>query len=93
MRVVSNRALIDFAGTYPAARVPLQAWRRAIQTGTFAGFADLKVAFRSVDKVGRVFVSDIGGHEFRPVAAIHFDRQILYVCHVLTHREYDDWTP
>ncbi|WP_433993647.1 type II toxin-antitoxin system HigB family toxin [Tardiphaga robiniae] len=27
------------------------------------------------------------------VAAIHFDRQRLYVRHVFTHKEYDAWKP
>jgi mRNA-degrading endonuclease HigB of HigAB toxin-antitoxin module len=44
-------------------------------------------------KVGRFFVFDIGGNKFRLIAAIHFNRQILYIRHVLTHREYDAWEP
>jgi mRNA interferase HigB len=43
--------------------------------------------------VGRFFVFDIGGNKFRLIAAIHFNRQILYIRHVLTHREYDAWEP
>jgi mRNA interferase HigB len=93
MRVVSNKALLAFADEHPDARVPLQGWRRAIQSGAFASFSDLRSTFGSVDKVGRFFVFDIGGNKFRLVAAIHFDRQTLYIRHVLTHREYDDWTP
>ncbi len=93
MRVVSNKALVDFSEKHPEARAPLQAWRRTSAAGTFRSCSVLRSPLGSVDKVGRFFVFDIGGNKFRLVAAIHFDRQILYIRHVLTHREYDDWEP
>jgi len=37
-------------------------------------------------------VFDVGGNRFRIVAAIHYNRQSLFVRHVLTHAEYDLWT-
>lgn len=46
-----------------------------------------------IDKVGDLFVFNIGGNKFRLVAAIHFDRQMLFVRHVLTHAQYDRWRP
>ncbi|KND54308.1 hypothetical protein BPUN_4573 [Candidatus Paraburkholderia kirkii] len=35
---------------------------------------------------------DVGGDNFRVVAAIHFNRQMLFVRHVLTHKQYNQWT-
>jgi mRNA interferase HigB len=32
---------------------------------------------------------DIGGNKYRLIAAIHFNTQMLFVRHVLTHAEYD----
>lgn len=93
MRVISNKALVAFADDHPHARVPLQAWRRAVQAGAFASFADLKASFGPADKVGTFVVFDVGGNKYRLIAAIHFDRQTLYVRHGLTHAEYDRWTP
>jgi mRNA interferase HigB len=37
-----------------------------------------------------VAVFDIGGNKFRLIAAIHYNKQIVYVLRILTHREYDD---
>jgi mRNA interferase HigB len=93
MRVISNKALLDFSDRHAEARAPLQAWRRAIAAGSFRSFSELRSAFGSVDKVGKFFVFDIGGNKYRLIAAIHFDRQILYIRQVLTHLEYDDWAP
>ena len=91
MRLISNKALRDFAKTHPAALIPLQGWRRIIERGRFRNFAELKLAFRSVDKVRGYFVFNVAGNHYRLVAAIHFNTQILYVRSVLTHAEYDKW--
>ena len=93
MRVISNKRLVDFGALHPHATVPLKVWRRCIEANAFEHFAGLKAVFGSVDRVGGLYVFDIGGNKFRLVAAVHFDRQILYIRHVFTHAEYDRWSP
>jgi mRNA interferase HigB len=93
MRVISNSALVAFAAKHPQAEMPLQAWRKIVEAGSFARFGDLKKTFNAVDHVGHFYVFDIGGNKFRIIAAIHFDKQRLYVRHVFTHKEYDKWNP
>lgn len=93
MRVISNKALVDFSTTYSAAFEPMQAWRKVIESRSFVSFADIKTAFNATDKVGNYYVFDIGGNKYRIVAAIHFDYQKLYIRHVFTHKEYDKWKP
>lgn len=93
MRVISNSALVVFSGKHQAAGIPLQVWRKIVESRSFANFADLKQTFNAVDRVGAFYVFDIGGNKFRIVAAIHFDRQRLYVRHIFTHKEYDSWKP
>lgn len=90
MRVISNQALLRFSADHRDAGEPLQAWRKAVESGSFA---DLKACFNSVDRVGRYYVFDIGGNKYRLIAAIHFNRQMLFVRHVFTHRQYDRWKP
>ncbi|CAN7367788.1 type II toxin-antitoxin system HigB family toxin [Trinickia sp. LjRoot230] len=93
MRVISNRALVEFTAKHQDAGIPLLNWRKTIEAGFFANFSELKRAFNAVDKVGAFCVFDIGGNKFRVIAAVHFNVQKLYVRHVLTHREYDKWKP
>jgi len=93
MRVISNKALTDFSTIHPAAHVPLQAWRKIVESRMFASFADIKTSFNATDKVDDYYVFDIGGNKYRIVTAIHFDYQKLYIRHVLTHKEYDKWKP
>jgi mRNA interferase HigB len=93
MRVISNRALTDFASLNPLATVPLQAWRKVVESKAFAHFAEVKDTFNAVDRAGQYYVFDIGGNKYRIIAAIHFDQQKLFVRHVFTHKEYDKWKP
>ena len=64
---------------------------RIVETGAFSNFAELKRAFNATDKVGDFYVFDIGGNKYRLIASIHFNRQMLFVRHVFTPKEYDKW--
>ncbi len=89
MHVLSRKRLRDFTALHPDAGRPLMAWYRVMSRMDFASFAELRRAFGSVDKVGKFTVFDIAGNRFRLVAAIHYNRQRVYVRHVLTHTDYD----
>ena len=91
MRVISNKALTDFAALHPASEDALQAWRRIVEASTFRGFAELRRTFNSVDRVGDFYVFDIGGNKYRLITAIHFNRQVIFIRHVFTHAQYDKW--
>ncbi len=91
MRVISNRTLLRFAADHRDAEAPLQAWRKAVESGSFSRYADLRTCFNSVDRVCAYYVFNIGGNKFRVIAAIHFNRQMLFVRHVFTHRQYEQW--
>jgi len=93
MKLISNKALREFAILHPDAGTPLQDFRRLIEQCNFAHFAQLKATFASVDKVGDRYVFNIGGNKYRLVAAIAFQAGLVWVKAVLTHTEYDkgDW--
>ena len=60
-----------------------------IENNEFKSFSDLKATFNSIDKFGNLYIFDIGGNKLRLIASIHFNRQKLYIRHILTHKEYD----
>jgi mRNA interferase HigB len=93
MKLISNKALREFAERHPAAAQPLQDFRRLVERGTFNGFGQLKATFASVDKVNDLYVFNIGGNKYRLIAAVAFKAGLLWVKVVLTHTEYDkgDW--
>jgi len=95
MRIISNSALRAFAAQHAQADAPLQGWRRVIENNQFNNWAELKAVFNAVDRVGKQVVFDIGGNKYRLIAHIRFEKQILYINAVLTHKAYDKgaWKP
>jgi mRNA interferase HigB len=93
MHVTSRKALIDFSGAYADAKASLNLWYIAAKKGTFQHLADLKQTFCGVDYVSvnqtDFYIFNIGGNKYRLIATIHFNRQKLYIRHILTHKEYD----
>jgi mRNA interferase HigB len=51
---------------------------------------ELRETFPGADQVGGLTVFNIGGNKVRLIAAIHYNRKIIYIRAVLTHREYDE---
>jgi mRNA interferase HigB len=92
MRIISNSALRACAVEHPQSDEPLRGWRRVIEKNRFGHWAELKAAFKTIDKVGDLTVFDIGGNKYRLVAYVRFEKQIVYVKAVLTHRDYDKGT-
>ena len=64
-------------------------WFKIVQKTEFGSFAELREVFPSADKVGDLIVFNIGGNKYRLIASIHFNRNKVYIRHVLTHAEYD----
>lgn len=89
MKIISNSALRAFAADHSQAEAPLLGWRRVIEKNGFANWAELKAAFNTVDRVGELVIFDIGGNKYRLIAYIRFEKQIVYIKAVLTHRDYD----
>ncbi|WP_413899808.1 type II toxin-antitoxin system HigB family toxin [Rhodoferax sp.] len=89
MKLISNKALREFAALHPRADQPLQDFRHLMEQGTYTSFAQLKAAFASVDKVGERYVFNVGGNKYRLIAAIAFQAGLVWVKAVLTHEQYD----
>lgn len=94
MRVISRRSLNEFAARFPDAAPGLNAWYRVARDAGWTNLVQVRRNYPSADPVrvksGRsVVVFNIGGNKYRLIAAIHYNRQLLYVLHILTHSEYD----
>ncbi|KKD37274.1 MAG: type II toxin-antitoxin system HigB family toxin [Limnoraphis robusta] len=95
MHVITRKRLNEFAAKYPDTEKALARWYKIVKSGTFRSFAELRSQFPSVDQVDHLTVFNIGGNKVRLIAAIHYNRQKLYIRAVLTHPEYDQgkWRP
>lgn len=90
MHIITRKRLNIFAAKYPRARPGLSHWYRTLKSATIHSFAELRILFPSADQVGKLTVFNIGGNTARLIAAIHYNRQKIYIRAVLTHKEYDE---
>lgn len=72
---LSNKQLIEFSADHPDAEIPLQMWRKLIESDTYAHLANLKAVLNAVDKAGDYYVFDIG-NKYRLIATIHMNTPI-----------------
>ena len=89
MRIITRKRLLDFGKLHPEAESTLDRWYRITKNTDFESFNELRKVFPSADQVGKYTVFNIGGNKVRLIAAIHYNRKIIYIRHVLTHKEYD----
>jgi mRNA interferase HigB len=77
--------VIEAGKKHSLAAKPIEVWRKLIRAGDWQNFAELRRTFPAVDLVkvnsGRnVVVFNIKRNEFRLIAAIHLNRQIVSLC-------------
>ena len=89
MRIITKRRIIEFSEKHPDSRNPLSSWYKIISKSIYKSFAELKKTFPSADQVKNVTVFNIAGNKYRLIAAIHYNKKIVYIRHILTHKEYD----
>ena len=89
MHVITRKRLNEFAAAHPDIQSALANWYRLMKQGNFRSFVHLRETFPSADLVGKLTVFKIGGNKARLIAALHFNRQRVYIRAVLTHKEYD----
>lgn len=87
---ITCKRLNEFAAAYPNAKSALQQWYKRIKAKSFQNFAELREVFPAADQVGQLTVFNIGGNKVRLIAAIHYNRQKVYIRAVFTHSEYDE---
>ncbi len=92
MHIITRKRLNEFAEKHPDAKSALQHWYKQAKSKDFKSFVELRKTFSSADQIGKLTVFNVGGNKARLIAAIHYNRRIIYIRAVLTHREYDKGT-
>ncbi|MEA5578301.1 type II toxin-antitoxin system HigB family toxin [Anabaena sp. UHCC 0451] len=89
MHVITRKRLNEFAKIHSDTKNALSQWYQLVKENEFTSFVELREMFPSADQVGKLTVFNIGGNKIRLIAAIHYNRQKIYIRAVLTHPEYD----
>ena len=98
MRIVKEAFLVTAGKEYPLAARHLDVWRKTVKTAKWRNLVDTRQSYPGTDAVkvhsGRtVLVFNIRRNDYRLIAAVHFNRQIVYTLRFMTHAEYskDRW--
>ena len=96
MRIIARRALREFVEArsgrkdQPALKAALDAWFAEVSRANWASTADVKrlYASASIISADRI-VFNIKGNDYRLVVAVDFEKAIVWIKWLGTHRDYD----
>ncbi len=89
MHIISRKKLLEFSQEHADAFTPLDNWYRIAKTARWRHLDEVRRDFSSADAAGSFTVFNIKGNNYRLIASIDYESQIIYVKYVLTHAEYD----
>jgi mRNA interferase HigB len=94
MRIIARRTLREFVARQqgrrdqPDLKTALDAWFSEVRRARWKSAADIKRHYASVVSSDRV-VFNIKGNDYRLVAAVDFEKGIVWIKWIGTHAEYD----
>ena len=88
MRVISRKALREFAETHKEAETPLDDWYRIAKRLRWANLVDVRKTYPHADAVGEFTIFNISGNKYRLATYINYRAGKVYIRHVMTHEEY-----
>lgn len=97
MRIISRRTLREFVvlregrEDHPALKSALDAWFAEVSRASWTTTADVKrlYATASIVSADRI-VFNIKGNDYRLVVAVDFEKAIIWIKWIGTHKAYDD---
>ena len=93
MRIIKEAFLVMAGRTHPPAARHLDVWRTTVKQANWRNLVDVRRSYPDTDSVkvrsGRtVLVFNLRRNDYRLIAAVHFNRQIVYTLRFMTHAEY-----
>ena len=92
MTVIGKQALYDFKDEHADARSEIESWVADVEAATWATPHDLRAEYPKVSLPGnKQAVFDICGNDYRLWVKVDYERKIVLVKKIGTHKEYDKW--
>lgn len=90
MRIIALATLREFWKLHADAETPLRSWYAEASRAGWRSPADVKAAYRNASLIANNrIVFNIKGNDYRLVVAVHYNRGMMFIRFVGTHREYD----
>jgi mRNA interferase HigB len=90
MDVADYELVEQFARKHARARSSMDIWRNVTLAAKWKNFSDVKKTFRAADLYGSCVIFDIGGNNFRLIAKINYETEVVSIRAVMTHAKYDE---
>ena len=90
MRIIALNALHECWRKHPDAEIPLRAWYAIARRAIWRRPGEIKAVYSNASVIAdnRV-IFNIKGNDYRLVVAVHYNRGMMFIRFVGTHREYD----
>jgi mRNA interferase HigB len=96
MRIIARRTLLNFVNAraghkdQPALKAALDAWFEEVRRSKWSSTAEVRrhYATASIVSAERI-VFNIKGNDYRLVVAVDFEKHIVWIKWIGTHRDYD----
>lgn len=96
MRIIARRTLRDFIDSRAghkdqgALKAALEAWFEEVRKARWTSTADVKRLYATANSVtSERIVFNIKGNEYRLVVSVDFEKGIVWIKWIGTHRDYD----
>lgn len=96
MRIISRRTLRDFVDGLeghkdrPALKSALDAWYAEVSRAAWKSSSDIKASYASASIVSADrIVFNIKGNSYRLIVAVDFEKSLVWIKWIGTHRAYD----
>jgi mRNA interferase HigB len=98
MRIIRIPFLVEATRKHPKARKWTENWCAIVKGVSWKNIQEVRATYPSADPVvvssgSKVVAFNVWGNDFRLIAAIHYNRGIVYTLRFLNHSEYskDKW--
>ncbi|HLY58691.1 MAG TPA: type II toxin-antitoxin system HigB family toxin [Stellaceae bacterium] len=96
MRIIARRTLREFVDSLaghkdqPAVKATLDAWFDEVKKARWAGASDVKRSYATASIVtAERIVFNVKGNAYRLVVAVDFEKGIVWIKWIGTHKDYD----
>jgi mRNA interferase HigB len=93
VHVISKSAWREAVKSDHALETAIGEWHKVARSAAWTSLVDVKKVYPHADFVDPLTVFNIKGNAYRLIVKIEYRWQIIFVKHLLRHREYDkgDW--
>jgi mRNA interferase HigB len=88
MHIISKKALSEFWQIHNQSEASLDNWYRIAKKATWQNLVEVQADFPTADLVGVYIIFNIGGNNYRLVVKVEFEKQLIFIKYVLTHKDY-----